>query len=274
MRRRALALLAGILVLASIPGPVLADSVVDQMNPAHVTNFSGTRTFAQTVTVGKTGMLTGVDLYMSATSATQITASIMSLYRGSGYPFGPVLASATVQVSAQTWYHFEFPTPVSFISGGHFAIVFAVIQSSAKASAGMYSGGQALEYGAVWAPLNGDANLDFAFRTYVAAPVPTATPPSATAEPVATPPSATAEPVATATPTTTVPGTSAATTDLTASPMASIANATPTALPDPQSGGSGDSGVPPILLAFVGIVALTAALGGIGLWFVRARRLD
>ena len=113
MGRRALSLLAGMLILASMPEPVLADSVVDQANPAHVTSFGGTRTFAQTVTVGLSGILTGVDLYLSATAETKITASITSLYRGSGLPFGPALASATVQVSSQTWYHFEFPVPVT-----------------------------------------------------------------------------------------------------------------------------------------------------------------
>ena len=217
---------------------------------------------------------------MSATSATKITASITSLYRGSGYPFGPALASASVTVSNQTWYHFEFPTPVSFLSGGHFAIVFPVVQSFTKASSGGYSGGEAMEYGSLWAPLNGDANLDFAFRTYVAAVNPTAQPiplptpaPTLAPAPVQTPiPAATAEPVATDTPTAIVPSASAAATDLPASPTASSATATPTALPDPQSSGSGDSGGPPILLVIAGVVALAAAVGGIGLAFVLVRR--
>ena len=290
MGRRALSLLAGMLILASMPEPVLADSVVDQANPAHVTSFGGTRTFAQTVTVGLSGILTGVDLYLSSTAETKITASITSLYRGSGLPFGPALASATVQVSSQTWYHFEFPVPVTFLSGGRFAIVFPVVQGSAKGSSGGYSRGQALEYGAAWAPLNGDANLDFAFRTYMIepTPMPTANP---TAEPVPMPtagadsaptaaptagptaaptagptvgPASTASPVAT-------PTTSPSMNDV-ASPTASIAAGTPSALQDPQSGGAGESGGPPILLIVVGIVALAAVLGGIGLVFARRRR--
>jgi hypothetical protein len=284
MRRRALALFAGILVLGLMPGPALADSTLDQVNESHDTPFAGDRTFAQTVTVGQTGLLTRVDLYMSAISETQITASITSLYRGTGYPIGPALASATVQVQGQGWYHFEFPTPVSFLAGGHFAIVFSVSQSTAKASAGHYPGGQALEYGTVWANLNGDPALDFAFRTYVeAAPNPTAQPvptptPAPTPAPKLTPaptpkpiPTATATPLATASPTTTDPIATPTTTD-TASPAAS-ASASPSAQPDSSSGSSGDSGGPPIVLIIVGVVALAAVLGGgIGLGFVLARR--
>jgi hypothetical protein len=294
-----LALFAGILVLGLMPGPVLAAGVVDQSNEAINLNWHG-KEFAQTVTVGQTGKLTGVDLYMYAANGANTTASIRDLYRGSGNPIGPALASATVQVLYTKWYHFEFPTPVSFLAGGRFAIDFTVVDygySQEYGSSGAYAGGKALEYGSAWTNLKGDANLDFAFRTYMeAAPNPTAQPvptptPAPTAAPTVAPkptpaptpkpiPTATATPLATASPAATDPIAAATTTDPAASPTptdtatpTASASASPSAQPDQQSSGSGDSGGPPIVLIIVGIVALAAVLGGgIGLGFLLARR--
>jgi hypothetical protein len=295
MRRRVLALFAGILVLGLMPGPVLAAGVVDQSNEAINLNWHG-KEFAQTVTVGQTGKLTGVDLYMYAANGANTTASIRDLYRGSGYPIGPALASATVQVLYTKWYHFEFPTPVSFLAGGRFAIDFTVVDygySQEYGSSGAYAGGKALEYGSAWTNLNGDANLDFAFRTYMdsapaptAQPVPTPTPgadsaptaaptaaPKPTPAPTAKPiPTATAMPFATASPTATDPIATPTATD-TAPPAASASPSTQPSPTSSDSGSSGDSGGPPIVLIIGGVVALAAVLGGgIGLGLLLARR--
>jgi hypothetical protein len=309
MRRRAVALLTVMLMLGLTPGPALAAGTVDQSNVAVGGGSWGGKTFAQTVTVGRTGNLTGVDLILFETLESKTTVSIEDLYRGDGRPTGPARASATVTVSSQGWYHVEFPTPVYFLAGGHFAIVFsATVKGVALASTGTYPGGQAFSYGSAWTPLNGDPNLDFAFRTYVekaAAPtaqpiplptaVPTAAPTAApTAVPTAAPTAApkitlaptpkpvpaTANPVATASPIASGPIAAAATTDLTASPAttdtpapAASASAGTSSQPNPLPGSSGDSGGPPIVLIIVGIVALAAVLGGgIGLGFVLARR--
>ena len=252
MRRRALTLLAGILVLGLMPGPVLAVSVVDQSSEDHHLKVPG-HDLAQTVTVGQTGMLTGVDLFLESAAGWTDAVSIQTIERVSRKPTGSKLASATISVSAEKWYHIEFATPVSLIAGGQFAIVLSQGDDCYwHFSSKGYSGGEALEYyDSAWIFLHNDANQDFSFRTYMAAAV------NPTAVPIATPtPTPTPTPAATATP---VPS---------ASPTASIA-ATPTVQPNAPSGGSGDSSIVIVLLLV--IVALVAVLGG-GIGFVLARR--
>lgn len=266
MRRRVLALFVGILVLSLTPGPALAASVVDQSNEGQNLKGDGGHDLAQTVTVGQTGRLTGVDLRLYSANGWTDAVSIQTIERVSRKPTGVVLASATISVIGEKWYHIEFATPVSLIAGGRFAIVLSQGGNcSWRYSSGTYSRGEALEYGSAWTNLLGDANLDFVFRTYMdSAPIPT---PAPTKKPVPTPtkkpvPTPTAKPDLTASP---------AATDL-ASPTASITTASPSTQPSPPSGGSGDSGGPPIVLIIVGIVALAAVLGGIWLGFVLARR--
>jgi hypothetical protein len=277
MRRRALTLFTGILVLGLMPGPALAAGTVDQSNEGGNKSLCGPGTFAQTVTVGRTGKLTSVDLLLSDTIKAYTKVSIYGL-DFTGKPIGLALAGYTAPVTTARWYNVSLSPPgVSFNAGSSFAIVFALTDTGcAVGSSGTYPGGQGLEVkSGSWANVKGDANLDFAFRTYVeAAPNPTAQPvPTPTPKPVVTAaPTKTPIPAATATPTATSSA-SAATTDPPASPTAPSASATPTALPGPQSGGSGDSGGTPIVLIIVGIVALAAVLGGgIGLGLILAKR--
>ena len=169
MKRRAFAIVTAALVLGLMPGSAIAGGGGDQGAAAHDLKFGGPRTLAQTVTVGVTGQLTGVDLYLFETNAAKMTASIMLLDRVTRLPVGSAVASATVTVADVGWYHFEFATPVSFIAGGRFAIVFSVTAwGVAYASLGSYANGQALEKGSAWASLTGNPNLDFAFATWVA----------------------------------------------------------------------------------------------------------
>ena len=260
MKRRALTLFAGILVLSLIPGPVLAVSVVDQSSEAHNLKDGGPD-LAQVVTVGQTGMLTGVDLFLSSANGWTDAVSIQTVERVSRKPTGSKLASATISVSSEKWYHIEFATPVSLIAGGQFAIVLSLGDNCYwHFSSKGYSGGEALEHISVWMYLHNDANQDFSFRTYMdAAANPTAVPiQKVTPAPTPTPAAPTPTPAATATPVSS------------ASPTASIA-ATPTAQPNAPADGSGDSGGPPIVLIIVGLAALAAVLGG-GIGFVLARR--
>jgi hypothetical protein len=288
-----LALFAGILLLGLMPGPALAAETVDQSNEGSNYDLCGPGTFAQTVTVGRTGKLTSVDLYLEEI-IKQYTVVSIYLLDFTGKPTGLALASKTVSVTTKRWYHVAFSPQVSFNSGWSFAIVFPVTSHGCGFGSGTtYTGGQGLEVNSgSWAPIQGDPNLDFAFRTYMedgaiptAQPVPTPTPaPTAaptvaptvapTAAPTPAPTAApTPTPTAAPTPTQTPIPTATATTDLTAVPSASMASATPTARPNPQSGTAGDSGGPPILIIVLGIVALAAVLGGgIGLGFLLARR--
>jgi hypothetical protein len=302
MKRRAFAIVAAVLVLGLMPGPALAASIVDQGNEGQNLKTDGGHDLAQTVTVGQTGRLTGVDLFLYSANGWTDAVSIQTIDRVTRLPTGSKLASATISVFGEKWYHIEFPTPVSLIAGGRFAIVLSQgTWCSWSYSSGTYSRGEALEYGSAWTNLQGDASLDFFFRTYMDnSPAPTATPqstsdsapvtptpkitptpkvtPTPTQKPISTP---TANPSSAASVAASNPSGSAAAASSTTSPAASSTtspttsspSASPSAQSGPQSGGSGDSGGPPILIIIVGILALAAVLGsGIGLGLVLARR--
>ena len=168
MKRRALAFCASLLLVALVPGSTLAispTSNLDQYNdPAMpLTYFVGsTSDLAQTFTVGKSGLLRGVDLYLSLVG---LTASIEAT--ASGHPTGSALASGSGTVSATPgWVHFAFPTPLSVVKDSVYAIVFNTGDSGKwYGSTDTYPGGQALMAASPWNTL-GDAP-DFAFRTYV-----------------------------------------------------------------------------------------------------------
>ena len=79
MKRRTLAIVTAALVLGLMPGSAIAGGGGDQGAAAHDLKIGGPRTYAQTVTVGVTGQLTGVDLYLFETNPAKMTASIMLL---------------------------------------------------------------------------------------------------------------------------------------------------------------------------------------------------
>jgi len=274
MKLRALAIVTAVLLLGLMPGSAIAGGGGDQGAAAHDLKIGGPRTYAQTVTVGVTGQLTGVDLYLFETNPAKMTASIMLLDRMTRLPIGSAKASATVTISDMGWYHFEFAKPVSFIAGGRFAIVFSVTAwGVAYASLGSYANGQALEKGSAWGSLNGNPNLDFAFATWVAKANPTAEPvPTPTPEPTATPAS-----VASKTPAAT--HTSAAnpsTARPSPSTLASASTTPASSVPDPEgkTGDSDTSGGFPILIiaAVLAALALVAIVGAGGFVLWRRRR--
>jgi hypothetical protein len=275
MKRRTLAIVTAALVLGLMPGSAIAGGGVDQDSAAHDLKFGGPRTLAQTVTAGVTGQLTGVDLYLYEAHGNNTTASIMFLDRVTRLPIGSVQASATVTISSsEHWYHFEFTTPVSLIAGGRFAIVFSVTGSGvASASLGSYPNGQALEKGSAWASLTGNANLDFAFATWVAkAGNPTAEPiPTPTPAPKATPASVASETPA-ATQTSAGPSPSTAVASALTSASASTNPTSSESDPEGKTGDSESSGGSPILIiaTVIAALALVAVVGAC--WFALRRR--
>ena len=284
MKRRALAIVIAALVLGLMPGSAIAGGGVDQSAAAHDKKFGGPRTLAQTVTVGVTGQLTGVDLYMYETNDTKMTVSIMFLDRITGLPIGSVQASATVTILfSERWYHCEFATPVSMIAGGRFAIVFSVTSSGvAYASLGSYANGQALEKGSAWASLTGNPNLDFAFATWVAKAA------NPTAEPIPTPtpaPKATPAPAASETPDATQTSAGPSPSVAVASPSTAVASPSTSASastnptssesdPEGKTGDSESSGGSPILIiaAVIAALALIAIVGACGFALRRRRK--
>ena len=126
MKRPALALSAGILIMALLPGSTLASFIgtVDQENT--VISNGGTNSsqpLAQTFTAGETGLLTQVQLSMRATGGDiglQIEATT------GGLPNGTVLAT-TVNTSPSNisgWCAFSLVSPIPVIAGTKYAIVF------------------------------------------------------------------------------------------------------------------------------------------------------
>ncbi|HEX7490647.1 MAG TPA: hypothetical protein VF337_02970 [Candidatus Limnocylindrales bacterium] len=173
MKRPALALSAGILMMALLPGSTLATFIgtVDQENT--VISNGGTNSsqpLAQTFTAGKTGLLTQIQLSMRATGGDiglQIEATT------GGLPNGTVLAT-TVHTSPSNisgWCAFSLASPIPVIAGTKYAIVFDMSPltgvPTADSSGNTYPGGQALlKSGSTWGAVNGLV-LDWDFKTLV-----------------------------------------------------------------------------------------------------------
>ena len=173
MKRRALAVCAGMLLLGLLPGPALANvpSNLDRSNnPSGVISVSlpsgPPTTVAQTFTAGKSGLLSGVDLYLRMDPAGTVNLSIEGTTSG-GLPDGTdkVTSSASVPVT-DGWIHFSFWSPLSVTAGTLYAIVFSGVSTVAYASLDTYPGGQGLLLSGSWTPFSSPA-IDFAFRTYV-----------------------------------------------------------------------------------------------------------
>jgi hypothetical protein len=194
-KRRVLALLAGLSLLALVPGSTLAVvGTIDQSNvpaaPPPVTNTSGT--LAESFTVGQTGLMTAVDLYLiTAGGAVSTTVNILAL-DGSGHPTGAALATGTVSVSTTgAFINFPFTTALSVTAGQKYAIVVVLGDAGPwwyGDTGNTYGGGDAMftnSFPTGWtapAPPVNTPILDYYFRTYVAPPLP----PGATAPPTST----------------------------------------------------------------------------------------
>src|ERR1035437_2065176 len=170
MKRRALAICASLLLVSLVPGSTLAISTsnLDQWNnPVQPGNVAGGAfNLAQTFTAGKSGLLSGVDLYLWLGGGVSLTVSIEATTT-SGLPTGPALVSASSTVSSTPgWVHFSFLTPLSVLKDSVYAIVISPTASGVwYGSTNTYTGGQAFIWEAPWTAETDPAV--FAFRTYV-----------------------------------------------------------------------------------------------------------
>jgi hypothetical protein len=289
MKRRALALLTSLLLVYLVPGSAVAATAdLDQSTaygPGH--DFGGAVQLAQTFTAGKTGTLTSVDLDMRGSGSVTVTlkGATNGILDHNVVPIGAALATATASVTTASmgWVKFSFASPYAITSGNFYSIVFSPGVASVGGSSTNYGGGRALIYWSTsWVTVaskygSGGA-ADWAFRTWVKAAAPKATP-TLKATPTAPKKTPTA-PKATPTATHSVPATATLTPTNapTASPTAVAATTAPAATATPvsslgsgsasgsSSGGSGDS---TMLLVIGGIVVLGLLLGG--LWFLVVR---
>jgi hypothetical protein len=150
VKRHAIALGAGLLLLWMLPGSVLAytTSNMDQKNTPSSTDHSVSGSFglAQTFTAGKTGVLVEVGLWMMAQGATTATIDITAIDGTTGFPTGASLAMSTATVpDGGNWVYFSFNPPLGVTSGTKYAIVIGNDDSYlVVASAENYSRGEAL----------------------------------------------------------------------------------------------------------------------------------
>ncbi len=166
MKRPVLALAAGILLLALLPGSTLAAAVVDQSTDPGGLTYGGTFTrMAQTFTAGKTGLLKDVELYLTQ-SGGAVDFSIETT--SGGLPTGVVLFLSQNTVTSPTGW-VDFSTGWTRVTAGEkYAIVFEMRGNLMMWGSGdAYSGGEALRYGGTNWGATGYELQDFAFKTYV-----------------------------------------------------------------------------------------------------------
>ena len=141
MKRSALALCAGLLVLGLMPGSALATSgVLDQSNASTGLSAGTSGMLAQTFTAGKTGSLTEVDLYMEGDNAHAINVTIQATT--GGLPNGTVLATSGFGTppNVVAWVPFSISSQPSITSGTMYAIVFSPgAYNAVKGSPNTYS---------------------------------------------------------------------------------------------------------------------------------------
>ena len=296
MKRRALALVASLALVALTSGSALAGTyVVDQSQTNTGTSIGGTSPiFAQTFTAGVHGQLESVDLYIYGHPST-VAVSLQGVSGTPPAPNGVILGEKVLGVNnlEAGWVRFNFAS-YPIVTPGQMYALFIYITGSNNALYGsvadLYHGGQALEYrNSAWAPISvrlPGVLSDWAFATNVD-PIPVPTPPAkvvprvpATPAPTAPPaPTATPTPVATPTPTpgaslasTTVPAASPAATEVSSSspiPVGSGANAGSGGVSGPGSSGSG--GLSGLILPIAGALLVVLVAGAGGLWFVFLR---
>jgi hypothetical protein len=261
MKPRAFAIGAALLLLVLLPGPSLAASaVLDQHNDGTAVSYNYSHHLAQTFTVGKTGLLSAVDLYLQSRLAGGGNPTIwIKAIDAAGYPTGAILATGSVPVShVAGWVAFPIATPLSVTSGLKLAVVFNILgdlKAWGSKNSKDYLRGHALQMqGSSWVFMISPEPSDFAFKTYVVLP-PTPTP-TPTPTPKVTP-----TPVAAASSSASAPATSD-------SPAASETAGALTA----SSTSTGTSGSGGSALLIIGAIIIVLALAGGGLWFLLMRR--
>src|SRR5664280_384341 len=181
MKRNAMALLAGLLLIVLVPGSVLAitpGATLDQHQDTSDTCSVYGNNWAQTFTVGITGQLTDVGLSLEMDGTGTANVSIQTL-NSSFQPSGTPLATGSAQVTgSKSWVYFSLSVPVSVVAGQRYAIVpitGGLVFSSCGAGTDLYAGGQVWYFdGSMWSN-GGDSDYDLEFRTYVVPAAPALT---------------------------------------------------------------------------------------------------
>jgi hypothetical protein len=286
-------LVAGILAPVTLlaPAPVRAGiTVIDQHSETIPWEWILKGDYAQTFTVGRTGMMTAVAVWMFTHPTATVQVAIHPL-NAAGFPTGTALSTGYAGVgNNDNFFKFTLvPFPVT--AGQRLAIVLHVLSNCAIRgdTANPYKHGMAEEWlNGHWQGFQFVTYTDWAFRTYVNVPLPMVAPkPSTVLVPLATPtPTPTPYPAMAPTPSPASAGNSAAspasvssgsgTPAVAESPTAVTPAGSQAAAGAATSGGpagsaeSGDSGLP--MLAVAAAVAIVLALGGLAFLVLRRRR--
>ncbi len=187
----------GILACLSVPASASAGDLDQQQTLAPgARGITSTQSGAQTFTAGRTGLLDQVDLNLAkGGSPGNLTVELRDV--AAGVPGTQVLAAASVPASsvpltaAHAFVSIPFAVPPSVTAGSQYAIV-AYTAASGPDYYYWWDGGPPSPYAggmeflalssppvAPWTP---QTTIDFAFKTYVAAPGSTASVPGATGQ--------------------------------------------------------------------------------------------
>lgn len=180
MKRGALALCAGLLLVGLVPGLTLAITSTSNLDRSAATGATGATgtggpLLAQTFTAGRGGLLTGFDLSLAVNGTTSVTVALQGVHNvgGNMVPDGIQKAHGDelvtgVSSSTPSWVHFSFTSEPAVTAGTMYSIVFDSGGASGAFGppADLYAGG------AAWSnPLSGWISIgslsDFGFRTYV-----------------------------------------------------------------------------------------------------------
>jgi hypothetical protein len=170
----------------SVPGVAVAGTLDQQQTDNGVPQFIySTQSWAQTFTAGLTGGLDQVDLSLHRAGDPTASLSVEIRDVSGGPPGGTVLASGSVSAgsvpTSQAFVPINFTSPASVVAGNRYSIV-AYSSTAApnefawggSSTFDPYSGGD--PYFTLSSPPSGSwsmpINRDFAFKTYVAPPVP------------------------------------------------------------------------------------------------------
>jgi hypothetical protein len=302
VKRRWGTLVAGLLIASSLaPGSLLAPAsvrasftFVDQHSESVPWEWLVKGDYAQTFTVGSTGSMTAVALWVFTSPNQHATVEVgISPLNASGFPMGfPLGTGYAAATSSDGFVTFSLPH-FGVTAGQRLAIVFHVLSTCAIRgdSANPYHRGMAEEYSnGAWHGFQLVTTTDFAFKTYmsavIVAPIPktSLTPtPQPTPQPISQPTlHSTLTPTLSSAPTGTSVAASMVAAAATGTPAGvesfaaagasgSAATTTGTFTPGGSTGSGGTNDVPlPAILA--AIAALVVVLGGLAFLLLRRRR--
>jgi hypothetical protein len=168
MKRVALAMAAGVILLAVSPGLSLAvpPGTLDQSQDTGTATMSTTADMFQTFTVGLSGQLTGVQVYMNGDGTHSATVAIQATSGGDPTLTDLQVATAVIPPAAG-FVDFVFGSPVAVTTGDVMALRINTGSSAAAwgSSADSYANGEAMMINGGWAAIDGLA--DFRFQTFV-----------------------------------------------------------------------------------------------------------